>query len=214
MACQPVFTRSINAIPNTMSVYLTLPINMKKLLTTLMIFSSLNSFSQEKSELQKFWNRLETLCGKSFPGRLIVPENDAQFGGKTLIMHVRSCQENSIRIPFIVGEDRSRTWVLTKKENRLELKHDHRHHDGSPDKVSMYGGISSNEGKSNVQVFPADQQTANLIPAAASNVWWITLNDSVFTYNLSRVDTSRIFKIEFDLRKSIENPEAPWGWNE
>ncbi len=187
---------------------------MKYLLIVLLICYSPNAFSQDNMACQQFWEKLEALCGKSFQGKLIVPQDDPLFLGKPLIMHVRSCTENIIRIPFTVGEDRSRTWILTKKENRLELKHDHRNADGSPDRVSMYGGISSNEGKAGVQVFPADQHTASLIPAAASNVWWITLNDSVFTYNLSRVDTSRIFKIEFDLRKIIENPEAPWGWNE
>ena len=46
-------------------------------------------------------------------------------------MHVRECSEDAIRIPFHVGEDRSRTWVVTRTANGLRLKHDHRHEDGS-----------------------------------------------------------------------------------
>ena len=29
-------------------------------------------------------------------------------------MHVRDCSERELRIPFHVGDDRSRTWVVTR----------------------------------------------------------------------------------------------------
>ena len=48
-------------------------------------------------------------------------------------MHVRSCEENRIRIPFFVGDDKSRTWVLTFDSDQIQLKHNHRHEDGSVD---------------------------------------------------------------------------------
>jgi hypothetical protein len=57
-------------------------------------------------------------------------------------MHVRTCSENALRIPFHVGDDHSRTWVITRTENGLRLKHDHRHEDGSEDAVTQYGGDS------------------------------------------------------------------------
>ena len=103
---------------------------------TYFVFSHSFSFSQEKSEAQQFWNHLQTLCGKSFEGQFELPENDEQFGGKKLIMHVRSCNENVIKIPFFVGDDRSRTWVLTYEDDRILLKHDHRHEDGSDDEIT------------------------------------------------------------------------------
>lgn len=179
-----------------------------------MILSFSVSFSQEKSEAQQFWNSLQNLCGKSFEGTLVLPENDQQFGGKQLIMHVRSCTDNIIKIPFFVGDDKSRTWVLTYENDRILLKHDHRHKDGSEDEITQYGGKTTNAGQVSIQTFPADQETKNLIPEASTNIWWITLNDVEFTYNLRRLGTPRVFKVTFDLTKAVENPDAPWGWKD
>jgi hypothetical protein len=168
----------------------------------------------QATEANAFWESLQTLCGKSFEGTLELPENDEDFGGKRLVMHVRSCEDNVIRIPFFVGDDKSRTWVLTFEDDRIQLKHDHRHEDGSEDDVNMYGGKTTNSGQANIQTFPADQHTKNIIPAASTNIWWITLDDKLFTYNLRRLGTERVFRVAFDLTKTIETPEAPWGWKD
>jgi len=161
-----------------------------------------------------FWTELQKLCGKAYAGTLVsAPENDADFKGKELVMHVRACERNRVRIPFFVGADKSRTWVLTKKKNEILLKHDHRHEDGTPDKVTMYGGWTTNGGMPTRQMFPADQETVDVLPAAASNVWWIELvPGEYFTYNLRRMGTERFFSIKFDLTKEVKMPEAPWGW--
>ena len=83
---------------------------MKKLIALLILFSSFSLFAQEKSGAQQFWETLKTHCGKSFEGQITEgPAND-DFRGKRLVMHVRNCDENTIRIPFFVGENRSRTW--------------------------------------------------------------------------------------------------------
>lgn len=187
---------------------------MKYLFSMTLILVVLTSYCQEKNEAQLFFEKLRTHCGKAYEGKLIAPENDDQFGGKKLIMHVRVCEENSIRIPFFVGEDKSRTWVLTLNNNSIQLKHDHRHRDGSEDEITMYGGTSTNHGQENLQTFPADQQTKKMIPAASSNIWWIELDDNEFTYNLRRLGTDRVFRVVFDLTKQIEIPEAPWGWKD
>ena len=64
-----------------------------------------------------------------------------------------------------------------------------------------------------MQVFPADQETVDLLPAAAANVWWITVEETKFTYNLRRMGSNRLFTVEFDLTKPLETlPPAPWGW--
>ena len=170
--------------------------------------------AQEQTEAEMFWASLQQLCGKSYNGTLVLPENDEQFRGKTLVMHVRSCSENTIKIPFFVGEDKSRTWVLSFKNNRIQLKHDHRHEDGSEDQITMYGGTTSNAGQSGLQIFPADEETKKIIPAASSNVWWITLTGQQFGYNLRRLGTDRVFQVMFDLSKEVETPDAPWGWKD
>ena len=187
---------------------------MKKIITFLMFLSLTASYAQEQSAAQKFWDSLQELCGKSFEGTLELPENDEQFGGKKLVMHVRSCSEAVIKIPFFVGDDKSRTWVLTLKDDRITLKHDHRHEDGSADTITMYGGTTTSSGQGTIQIFPADEETTNLIPAASTNVWWITLNASEFTYNLRRLGTPRVFRVSFNLTKPIETPDAPWGWKD
>ncbi len=160
---------------------------------------------------QDFWSSLEKICGKAYEGKVLEAPEDDEFRTQRLVMHVRSCQEGEIRIPFFAGEDRSRTWVFTMEDEIITLKHHHRHKDGSEDEITQYGGTASNHGTSTIQTFPADVFTANLIPAAASNVWWIEIEEGKsFTYNLRRLGTERYFSIQFDLTKEIETPPAPW----
>jgi hypothetical protein len=151
-------------------------------------------------------------CGNAYEGRVVAAPEDSDFIGKKLVMHVLSCEGDVVNIPFNVGDDRSRTWVLTFIDNRILLKHDHRHEDGTSDTVTMYGGMTANSGQSGIQVFPADEETRILIPEASSNVWWITIDDSTFTYNLRRLSTERVFTIAFDLKNPVEKPEPSWGW--
>lgn len=186
-----------------------------KYLTILFFLSwSFVAFAQEKSASELFWETLSTHCGKAYEGKLMVPESDPRFAGK-LVMHVRRCEEGRLRIPFFVGEDRSRTWVLTMDQHDLiQLKHDHRHSDGTQDEVTQYGGMATNTGSANTQFFPADQFTADLLPAAVGNVWWITVDETSFTYNLRRLGSDTLFSVKFDLTKPVEAPEAPWGWKD
>ena len=171
-------------------------------------------FSQEKSPSETFWNTLKSHCGKAYEGSLVLPEEDEAFGGKKLVMHLRACSDNEMKIPFYVGDDKSRTWILTMNEGIITLKHDHRHEDGTEDDINFYGGTASNTGKEDIQFFPADKHTQKMIPAAATNVWWITIDDKTFTYNLKRLGTDRIFKVVMDLTKPLPEPEAPWGWKD
>ncbi len=186
---------------------------MKRLIVTSFLFSllfSLQTFAQTDARTEAFWEKLKAHCGQSFQGEVITGMTD-DFKSGPLVMHVRSCEENEIRIPFMVGENRSRTWILTKKGTRILLKHDHRHADGSPDSISMYGGWSTNAGMNHLQVFPADEETTTMLPAAAGNVWWITIDDQFFSYNLRRIGTERVFTVRFNLQKPVSTPPAPWG---
>jgi hypothetical protein len=166
---------------------------------------------------EQFFAQLSALCGKAFEGRIASPEvsADAGFAGKKLIMHVRNCSSDTIRIPFHVGADRSRTWVVTRTAGGLRLKHDHRHEDGSPDTQTQYGGETVGIGIANRQQFPADAYSKELfirgnIPQSVANVWAIEVwGSKLFAYELRR--SSRFFRVEFDLTRPVATPPAPWG---
>ncbi len=185
----------------------------KKLILTLCLFSAGWSVQaqEKKSGAQLFWDKLKSHAGKAYAGQLVAGQN-ADLKNGALVMHVKSVSDSVIKIPFFVGENKSRTWVLTFKNGLIQLKHDHRHEDGNPDKVTMYGGLSANTGTANLQIFPADQETLNLIPYAVSNTWWITLTDASFTYNLRRIESNNPISVKFDLTQIIESPGDPWGW--
>lgn len=161
-----------------------------------------------------WWASLQQLCGRAFSGTLVEGNpSDSAFRGQVLRMHVRQCLADTIRIPFHLGPDRSRTWVLTRSAEGLRLKHDHRHEDGSEDSVTQYGGDTRDAGSATRQEFAADSHTAELIPAARTNVWAIeVVPGEVFAYALRREGTDRKFRVEFDLTRPVEAPPAPWGY--
>lgn len=136
-----------------------------------------------------FFATMRGLCGARFEGAMTFPtDNRDDFAGKLLVATVEKCGDTEIRVPFLVGEDRSRTWVFTRTSDGLQLKHDHRHADGTPDAITMYGGMASATGTSHSQSFAADAHTAKLIPAAVTNVWTVTLSadGTTLSYHLER----------------------------
>ncbi|MDP1578672.1 MAG: hypothetical protein Q8M02_00230 [Candidatus Didemnitutus sp.] len=182
-------------------------------LVRLVLFSFAISWSAASTQ-DEFWQRLQSLCGQSFAGRMAegTAPSDAAFGDKVMTMHVRQCGEDEIRIPFFVGEDRSRTWVLTRTPTGLRLKHDHRHEDGSEDAVTQYGGDTADAGTAAQQEFLADAFTGALIPAAKSNIWTMIVEPGQrFTYALRREAENRRFRVEFDLTTPVATPLPPWG---
>jgi hypothetical protein len=166
-----------------------------------------------------FFQRLSSLCGRSFEGRIASPavEADADFAGKRLVMQVRDCSSQQIRIPFHVGEDRSRTWVITRTASGLRLKHNHRHEDGSEDRLTQYGGDTVGPGTARRQEFPADDFSKAMfvrenIPQSVTNVWAMEVEpNAMFAYELRR--PSRFFRVEFDLTRPVPAPPPPWGAN-
>lgn len=162
-----------------------------------------------------FFDALRRHCGKAFVGKVSV-DNPASpgFEGR-LVMHVRKCTDSQLQIPFHVGEDRSRTWLVSKTGSGLQLKHDHRHKDGSSDKSTMYGGHTLDAGWATAQSFPADQYSKELFTAAGNpqsngNTWQMYIYPERFTYRLTR--EGREFRVDFDLSKPVAPPPAPWGY--
>ncbi|WP_223786850.1 hypothetical protein [Marinicella meishanensis] len=136
-----------------------------------------------------FFANLGSLCGQRFIGASTFPDDPAHdFAGKTLVADFNDCRDQEIRIQFDVGADRSRTWVITLTDAGLLLKHDHRHADGTPDEITNYGGWANDQVSEWQQYFPADAETAALIPAAATNVWMLRYEpqSATLTYDLKR----------------------------
>lgn len=163
-----------------------------------------------------FMASLARQCGKAFEGRIVSAPvaADAAFAGKRLVMHVRECRGDTIRVPFHVGDDRSRTWVVTRTAAGVRLKHDHRHEDGSEDVLTQYGGDSAGSGGAVRQEFPADAFSKALFVARGSaqsvpNVWAMEVNGAIFAYELRR--PGRHFRVEFDLTRPVALPPPPWG---
>ena len=169
-----------------------------------------------------FLAALASHCGQALAGRVVAdqprqPGPDA-FADKPLVMHVRGCDDptRELRVPFHVGDDRSRTWVLTRTGEGLRLKHDHRHADGSEDALTMYGGDTEDAGTSVRQEFPVDADSIALFEregseASVTNTWAMEIEPGRrFLYELSRPG-GRLFQVEFDLAKPVAEPPAPWG---
>jgi len=165
-----------------------------------------------------FFSAIKQHCGKAFAGKISVDTtSSAAFADKKLVMHVRKCDEQQLQIPFHVGQNASRTWVLTKTGSGLSLKHDHRHQDGHSDKTTMYGGHTLDQGWAQVQSFPADSYSKQLfvetgIPQSIGNTWQMYIYPEQFSYRLVRQGME--FRVDFDLTKPIKAPAAPWGYKD
>lgn len=183
-----------------------------------------------------FWAALSTHCGKAYAGELVSDDAaDADMAGAEMIMAVAECSEDRIAVPFHIRQadgtwDRSRTWLITRNDaGGLRLKHDHRHEDGEPDAVTMYGGdtAAGDEGTARMQSFPVDAESVAMferegLSASVTNVWSVEVDpagteDGVYAYQLKRTveggaPEDRLFRVEFDLGEPVEMPPPAWGW--
>lgn len=165
---------------------------------------------------EAFFASLRELCGQAFSGKLVSEDEvDADFSDAEMVMHVRTCSDTQIRIPFHVDEDHSRTWVISRRrDGGLRLKHDHRHEDGSEDAVTQYGGDTQEAGRAVRQSFPVDAFSIALferegLSASVTNVWSVEVDEHKFAYELTR--PGRFFRVEFDLTTPVATPAPPWG---
>lgn len=166
-----------------------------------------------------FEEGLASLCGQAFEGRVVSDDPvDGEWRENRLVVHVRDCEPGLFRLPLSVGEDRSRTWVLstTGENGAWELRHIHRHEDGSLDTQTNYGGFSISDPKAVRQEFPTDQSTRDLfdkegISTSNTNVWAVEVRSGkkLFAYELKR--PGRFFRVEVDLSRPVEIPPPHWA---
>jgi hypothetical protein len=163
-------------------------------------------------EQEEFWSNLAHHCGQTFEGELIErPDPDPNFeGDEVMTVHFRGCGENRLAIPFHVDDNRSRTWLLTRTTAGLDLRHDHRHEDGSPEPSTWYGAHTPDAGSANRQEFIR----AGLEEGEPRTGWAIEIvPDERYTYGTVR-DGEWRYRIDFDLTTPVDEAPAPWGHEE
>lgn len=168
----------------------------------------------------QFFNTLLEHCGNAYAGAVTLGDDDldADWIAADIVIEMRECSDNRIRIPLHVGDDHSRTWIINRTQQGLELKHDHRERDGSYDEMTMYGGETFSPGTATSQSFPADEYSKQLFAelgstASIGNTWWLEMPDSdTLRYRLVR--DGREFQVDVDLSEPVQAPPAPWGWED
>jgi hypothetical protein len=140
------------------------------------------------ADQRAFFENLRSLCGQTFGGRTILaPVTDRVFEPARLYMEVKDCGADVIRIPFIVGDDDSRTWIFHMRAEGLTFFHQHLRPDGSEYEVSGFGGHATEDGSPVFQSFPDFWATADT-PLAERRVWRLRLDSDhgLFVYYLDR----------------------------
>jgi len=167
------------------------------------------------AEQKAFWATLQSHCGKAFPGSVDDTTEYYRAGleGRVLVAHFRECSDDRIHIALHENDDRSRNWILTWTDNTLRLKHDHRHEDGTEDRISQYGGDAPLPGLPNRQIFKADAHTASILPLRSDNFWFMHfVDDKTFHYGVHWPTMGHSVRLAFDLSRPIDPPPAPWGY--
>ena len=152
-----------------------------------------------------FYSNLKSLCGKSFAGEeAYVQEGRESWADQPFTMHVTVCDEEQIHIPFHVGENTSRTWMFLNEGGNLRFRHDHRHPDGTPEDLTLYGGYATENGSPFRQEFPADDYTVDVHPRSEGAIWVVELTEdlSKFIYQLHHKG-ELLFEGRFDLTKEL-----------
>jgi hypothetical protein len=154
-----------------------------------------------------FWRNLQTLCGHAAEGRLLrAPAGDTQIDpGARLVVHFWECGEDELRFPLHVDDNRSRTWVFIRHADALELRHDHRHPDGSEESNSWYGASTMSPGTATRQEFVSPRN-------GVLGGWRVEIEPGRrYTYGTIREGEWR-HHLEFDLTRPLQPPPLPWGY--
>jgi hypothetical protein len=120
--------------------------------------------------------------------------------GKALVARFAGCTADEVRINIAVGDDTSRTWVISRTQDGLRLKHLHLHRDGTEEEVSRYGGETMTQGTAQRQEFPADAFSRELfarLNRPGNSVWAVEARAGEFYAHELRRPPDRFFRAEF-----------------
>lgn len=165
---------------------------------------------------QAFLGNLGEHCGEAFEGTVTeVPDGDPFFEeGATLVMHVRQCSEREVRIPVHLGDDHSRTWIFSRTGGGIDLRHDHRHDDGTPEENTFYGAFVSPAPPAEEPPSPHRHEFKRVVDEETGMVsGWVVeiLPGERYTYGTQR-DGEWRHRFDFDLSRPVDPPPDPWGY--
>jgi len=156
---------------------------------------------------QAFFANLRRLCGETLTGDGVYPDDpEHPLVATGLRNHISECADGLVRIELYRngGDYWHGAWVLEMRPQGLHLFHDHlgdeRTEEDLDGAAHGYGGYASHDGTPTRQYFPADEVTAEMFPAAATNVWMmeLDLDAGTFVYYLERNQDPR-FRAEMEL---------------
>lgn len=156
------------------------------------------------SPQDEFWANLQALCEAAAPGKLLQSPDDQIDPNARLIVHFRECGDEELRFPLHVDSNRSRTWTFIRHADRLELRHDHRHPDGTEESNTWYGSSTMDQGTAQRQEFVSERNNVR-------SGWRVEIVPRVrYTYGTIRGGEWR-HHLEFDLTNPVSSPPPPWG---
>ena len=170
----------------------------------------------ESNPQQAFMAAFAPFCGQAFSATIVEDDAPSPAWDHPLVVHVRDCESNVVRMPLHVGDDHSRTWELTLHADHIDFQHYHRYPDGKLDATSPYGGQTVAAGTATAQAFPVDEASkgrfmANGLEVSTTNTWSIRFLDAnTMAYQLSR--PGRLFEVHVDLRTPVDLPPPAWGY--
>lgn len=169
----------------------------------LLFYFFLFTHNSDATDVHQFFENMKDLCGESYYGEVVYPSTPPNGFEGQLVAHFSDCGEDYINIPFHVGENESRTWMLKLSHNSLLFKHDHRHPDGTPEELTNYGGWNDGTGSDLTQFFPADSETIAMRDGLRSHIWVLEISEdrSTFSYSLY-LYSDLYFRADFDLSNS------------
>lgn len=156
-----------------------------------------------------FLNNIAMLCGQTFAGQeTFIAEGRESWADKQFVMHVTVCEDDRVYVPFHLDDDHSRTWMFLVEDGRLRFRHDHRHDDGTPEEITMYGGYADGSGTSLLQSFPADDYTCKMLPTSCNAMWRVFLSDDLKTFSYQLLyDDELLFEGAFDISNNISRDQ-------
>lgn len=150
-----------------------------------------------------FWNSVSGLCGKAYPGRVVVDSTASPtFADKTLTLHVRDCDDERLAMPLLIDGQPWVELILAREDGNLRLTHGHEGLPLAQGLASGYGGVTRAGGTPISQDFYATEFTVELQEDAQNTIWTIEIRpDAVLSYSLRREGTDRRFRAVFDLMR-------------